>query len=155
MQLTVPTRLTLAALGSTIAVAALAGPVAAKEASGNVVISSTVPAPSTACSPVSSLRAQGDTSTGETGMASIDVDYSVKPCDSKQEVTVETNVAESFDPTAVVWNDPQAPLSGKFTVYGVKLRTTYKVKVTVRDAGTGVVLGSSSVSASATPKAGV
>jgi hypothetical protein len=64
-------------------------------------------------------------------------------------------VAESFDAAAVVWNDPQAPLSGKFTVYGVKLRTTYKVTVTVRDAGTGALVGSASVSASATPRSGV
>lgn len=142
----VPTRRTLAAIGAATAVLSLAAPVSAKEVS-----SGGTPAP-TGCSPVSSLKAQGDARTGETGLATIDVDYSVKPCDSKQVVTVETNVAESFDPTAVVWNDPAATQSGKFTVYGVKVRTTYKVTVTVRDAGTGALVGSASVSAAAVPK---
>ena len=109
----------------------------------------------TTCSPVSSLKAQGDPSNGELGMATIDVDYSVKPCSSKQVVTVETTVAEYFDPSAVVWDDPAAPESGKFTVYGVKLRTTYVVTVTVLDAATGAVVGSATKSAAATPKGGV
>ena len=97
-----------------------------------------------------SLKAQGDARAGgEPGTATIDVDYSVKPCDSKQVVTVETVVAESYNPDQVVWDDTAAPESGKFTLGGVKLNTTYKVTVLVRDAVTGAMVGSASVSAAA------
>jgi len=82
---------------------------------------------------VQSLKAQGDARAGgEPGTATIDVDYSVKPCDSKRVVTVETVVAESYNPDQVVWDDTAAPESGKFTLGGVKLNTTYKVTVLVR-----------------------
>ena len=128
------------------AVLSMAGPVAAKEvASGGTPTTTT-------CSAVSSLKAQGDARAGESGVATIDVDYSVKPCDSKQTVTVETVVAESFNPAEVVWDDSAAPESGKFTVSGVRLRTTCKVTVIVRDATTGGTVGTASVSAAAVPK---
>jgi hypothetical protein len=138
-------RLVFAAAAVTAALS-LAAPASAKEiASGGTPVSST-------CSPVSNLKAQGDARAGETGLATIDVDYDVKPCNSKQAVTVETTVAESFNPSVVVWDDTAAPESGRFTVSGVKLRTTYKVTVIVRDAATGSTLGTASVSAAAVPK---
>ena len=88
---------------------------------------------------------------GETGLASIDVTYSVKPCDATP-VTVTTRVAEWFDPTAIAWDDAAAPLSGKFTVFGIRLRTTYRVAVEVRSAVDGSLLGSQQVGVAAVPK---
>lgn len=133
-----------AAAASAAALLSLAAPASAKEVgSGGTTTTPT-------CSPVQSLKAQGDARAGgEPGTATIDVDYSVKPCDSKQAVTVETVVAETWYPDQVVWDDTSAPESGKFTVYGVKVNTLYKVTVLVRDAGSGALVGSASVSAKA------
>src|SRR4051812_44797400 len=137
-------RTLLFATTAAAAVVSFAGPASAKEIVGGT------PAPTT-CSPVSSLKATGDVRAGETAFATIDIDYVVKPCDSAQAVAVELTVAEYFDPTAVVWDDTQAPDDGRILV-GVKLRTTYLVTVTVRDAATGAVVGSATKSAAATPK---
>lgn len=132
------------AAASAAAVLSLAAPASAKEGgSGGTTTTPT-------CSPVQSLRAQGDARAGgEPGTATIDVDYSVKPCDNKQAVTVETLVAETWYPDQVVWDDTAAPESGKFTVYGVNVNTLYKVTVLVRDAGSGALVGSATVSAKA------
>src|SRR4051794_24142293 len=96
-------RVLLATLG-VAAVVLTAAPASAKEtASGGT------PAP-TGCSPVSALKASGDARAGESAVASIDVDYTVKPCDSSKAVTVETLIAEYFNSSVVVWDDPTAPL---------------------------------------------
>src|SRR4051794_36882500 len=136
----------LLATTAAAAVLSFAGPASAKE------IGSGGTPTGTACSPVSSLKALGDVRAGESAVASIDVDYAVKPCDSTQVVTVETTVAEYLDPTAVVWDDTAAPENGGVTVFGIKLRTTYLVTVTVRDAVTGALVGSATKSAAAVPK---
>jgi hypothetical protein len=65
---------------------------------------------------------------------------------------VETQVAEYVDPSVVLWDDTAAPMSGKFTLSGVKIRTTCVVTVIVRDPVTGATVGSASKSAAAVPK---
>lgn len=101
--------------------------------------------------PVTSLTAKGDPRVGELGFAAIDVTYSVKPCDADP-VTVHTTVAEYFNATQVVYDNPAALLNDKFRVNGVRVRTTYKVTVEVTDAVTGVREGISSISVAAVPK---
>jgi len=105
-----------------------------------------------ACQPVTSLTAKGDARVGETGLASISVSYGVKPCVNGQTVTVAVTVAEYANKAAVVWNDPDAALNGKFTAFGVKVRTSYLVTVAVYDATTSELVGQLSVFAAAVPK---
>lgn len=104
------------------------------------------------CSPISSLTVKSDARVGELGIAAIDVSYGVKPCVQGQVVNVATSVNELSTPDVFVWLDLAAPLNGKFTVGGVKVRTTYKVTVTVVDATTGAVVGAQSVYTAAIPK---
>lgn len=106
----------------------------------------------TTCNPVSSLVAKADPRTADLGFASLQVSYSVKPCVNGQIVSVTTHVAEYADPTQVVWDDPAAPLNGKFQINGIKLRVTYKITVDVTDVATGASAGSLSVYAAAIPK---
>lgn len=120
-------------------------PAVAKE-----VTSGGTPTPTT-CQPVSGITTRGDARVGETGLASIDVTYSVKPCD-KNPVTVGVTMAEAANPAAVAYDNPASPLSGKFTVFGVRVRVSYVVTVTVRDAATGAVVGSQFAYAGAVPK---
>lgn len=125
----------------------VAGPASAKESAGTISSAPLPPPPD--CQAVQSLKATGDARVGDLNLASIQVDYSVKPCDSKQVVTVETLMWESFVPSNVVWDDPAAPLSGRFTVTGVKLNTNYRVTVIVRDAATGAEVSRLSILAAA------
>lgn len=104
----------------------------------------------TACNPVSSLTAKGDPRVGETGLANISASYSVKPCD-KNAVTVNVQVYEYLTGN-VVYDSTNAPLSDTFSVFGVKVRTTYIVKVTVLDQATGAVVGVRTVGVAAIPK---
>jgi hypothetical protein len=122
-----------------LAVLALAGPASAKEAAGVVTFAPGV-APSTSCNPIQSLKIDGDLSGGEPRVASISVDYQVKPCDSKQVVTVETIVADYYDASAVLWDDAAAPTSGKFTVGGVQVAKNYRVTLIVRDVRSGATV---------------
>jgi hypothetical protein len=138
------------ALGAgVLAALSLAGPTSAKEPTGNVVITTTLPPAPSGCSPMHSFKTSGDSSVGDTGLSSISADYDVKPCDSKQTVTVSVLVYELFDPTNVLRDEPEAPLSGRFTVTGVKLGTLYRVAITIRDAATGVTIAEVDRSASA------
>ncbi len=105
----------------------------------------------TACNPVSSLSYRGDARVGETGLASIDVDYVVKSC-TKAAVTASVTMYEYLAPANVVWDQANAPLSGRFTVFGVKTRTSYLVRVDVFDAATGTKVGTRSITAAAIPK---
>jgi hypothetical protein len=125
-----------------------ASPVFAKEITSGGTVGTGVPV---ACNPVSSLTAKGDPRVGETGLASIDVSYSVKPCVNGQAVTAQAEVYEYLTGTSAYLN-PAAPLNGKFTAFGIKVRTSYIVKITVYDATTGAVVGSQSVFAAAIPK---
>ena len=55
----------------------------------------------------------------------------------------------------VVWDDPAAPLSGKFTVFGIRVGVSYRVTVYVTDAATGALVGQQSIFAGASRKVGV
>jgi hypothetical protein len=104
-----------------------------------------------ACDPVSSLTYKGDARVGETGLASIKVSYSVKPCDKTQAVRVGVEVYENA--TGVrVYDNQNALFSNTFDVFGIKVRTSYIVKVTLYDAVTGSVVGTKSIFAAAIPK---
>lgn len=103
------------------------------------------------CTPVTSLKTRADARAGETGLATMDVDYAVKSCTGAA-VTVDVVVYRTLTPSDVVWDQPSAPLSGKFTVFGIQVRTSYTVKLTVRDAATGAVVGTGTASAAAIPK---
>ena len=105
----------------------------------------------TTCNPVSSLTYKGDARVGETGLAGIKVSYTVKPCLKDQVVRVGVEVYESA--TGVrIYEDTDALLSNTFDVFGVKVRTSYTVKVTVYDQLTGGVVGTRSIFAAAIPK---
>ena len=106
-----------------------------------------------ACSPVKALTAKGDARAGETGVATVQVGWSVTPCDKAQSVRVEVLVSDSV--TKEAWfTNPEAGLDGKITV-AVPARRGYACKVTVYDAATGDLVGSQTVYASTVPKGGV
>ena len=107
----------------------------------------------TVCLPITSLGAKSDPRVGELGFASIDVNYSVKPCFSGQTLTVTREVVEYLVPANVLYSaTSSSDLTGRFTVNGVKVRTTYRVTVTVVDVATNGVIGSQSVYTAAIPK---
>lgn len=140
-------------LGAALVAGTLAGPAGAKEiGSGG---GGGGGGGTTTCNPVSSLGYKGDATTSDTAFATIQVDYSVKPCVKDQVVTVRTVVAESANPAVVVWDDPNAPLSGKFTVGGVRVNLSYTATVSVYDAVTGAPVGQRSIFVAAVRKTGV
>lgn len=110
----------------------------------------TEPKPIVVCSPISSLTAKGDGRVGELGTASVQVDYSVKPCDKTQTVRVMAQIIDWATGT-VLYEDPNALMSGRILLY-VPARHLYTGKVTVFDAATGEVLGTKSYTVSTTPK---
>jgi hypothetical protein len=131
-----------------LALATAVGTASAKE-----VTSGGTPVPTTTtCNPVTSLSYKGDATTSDTGAASIQVSYGVKPCDKAQVVTVDTQLFRNGSPAEVHYDDTDAPLSGRFTVFGVTANTSYIAKVTVYDAATGAVLGSKQIFAAAVYK---
>ena len=148
-------RRTFAVAASVVAAVSLAGPASAKESAGTFSIAPGVVAPTGTCSPVQSFKTDYRTGIGDTGLSSISADYAVKPCDSKQVVTVAVLVVEAYDPTNVLRDDPAAPLSDKFDVVGVKLGTNYRITITVTDAVTGATVGQESRLASAPFPTGV
>ena len=107
----------------------------------------------TACSPVQSLTAKGDARVGETGTASVQMGWSVAPCQKDQAVTVVASITD-WQNRLVVYTDIDAGLKSKL-VLSVPARRSYACTVTVFDAATGALLGSSTVYASTTPKGGV
>lgn len=106
----------------------------------------------TACSPISSLSVRADATTSDTGSGSIQVAYGVKACTNGQALSATTTVAEYLDPSVVFYNNPAAPLNGKFTLYGVRTRVTYVVTITAYDLATGAVAGSQKAYVAAIPK---
>lgn len=110
---------------------------------------------STTCNPVTSLGYRGDATTSDTGVGSITISYGVKPCTKGQTLVVDVKLYETANPAAVAYADPAAPLSGKFTVSGVRTNLSYSAKVTAYDATTGAVAGSSTIFAAAVRKTGV
>jgi len=139
----VRTRRILAVAAGIAAAVSFVGPASAKEQAAGTVGFSTLPAPAPAgtCSPVKSFKHSTVVGVGDTGLSTVSVDYSVKPCDSKQAVTVEVAIAEKFAPGTVLYDDPQAALSGKVGT-GIQLETWYQITITVRDAATGATVGS-------------
>lgn len=103
-----------------------------------------------ACSPVNSLSVKGDARVGETGLASVEMSWSVKPCDKAQSVRVVAEVI-NWKTQELMYQDTNALLSGKATVY-IPNRQLYTGKITVLDTLTGEVLGTKSFTVSTTPK---
>ena len=88
--------------------------------------------------------AAGDATTGDTNLSTVQVSYSVKPCSNGQTVTVDTQVALLADQTQKVYEQTGAALSGRFTTV-VVANTSYLATVTVHDADTGDLVGSSTI----------
>jgi hypothetical protein len=105
---------------------------------------------STACNPVTSLKYKGDATTSDTALATVAVSYSVKSCGGSA-VTADVTMWQSTTPGTLVYDAPGSPHSGKFTV-AVKANTSYQVKVTVRSAASGDVVGSQTIFAAAVYK---
>ena len=133
------------ALTAGLLVAGAAGTASAKEIGSGTGAGITT----TACDPVTSLTYKGDARAGETGLATIMVSYNVKPCDKSQAVTVDARLYLTADPSAVAYDDSNAPLSGKFTVFGVKANTSYIAKITLTDSVSGAVVATKSIYAAA------
>lgn len=104
------------------------------------------------CNPVGSLTVKADATTSDTAVGSLQASYSVKPCVNGQALTVDTKVSEYYDRSVAVYDNPAAPLSGKFTVFGIRTRVLYIVTVTATDAATGAQAGTLSTVVSAVPK---
>lgn len=138
-----------ALLGTALLAAALPATSFAKEiVSGGVAATGGA----VACSPISSLTVKADPKVGETGLASVAVTYGVKPCTNGQAVTTNVTVAEYLAPSVVLYDWQNAPTTGKFTAFGVRVRVTYKVTVTVVDTATGAIAGTQSAFVAAIPK---
>ena len=105
-----------------------------------------------AAPPIVRLAVRPDAHVGDTGFASIDVQYSVAPGCRDQAVMVATSVTEHLDPSVAVHGNPLAPRCGSFTVVGVRTRVTYKVSVSVYDEATGALLGSQTTFTAAIPR---
>lgn len=132
-------------VGATVLVGAFAGTASAKEVgSGGGTVTTTT------CNPVNSLSYRGDATTSDTAVATIQVDYGVRSC-TKAPVTASVTMFPSATPANVIYRDPAAPLSGRFTV-GVTARVSYQVRVDVYDAATGSLVGTRTIFAAAVPK---
>lgn len=129
-----------AAAVSGLVLGAAAGAAQAKEVGSG---GTPAPAPS-ACNPVASIGYKGDATTSDTGAATVQVDYVVKPCVKGQVVTVDAQVYLTADPASVAYDDPAAPQSGRFTA-GVTANKSYIAKITVTDAATGLVAGTKQI----------
>ncbi len=105
------------------------------------------------CQPVTSLTAKGDPKLGETGLASVQLGWGVKPCTAGQSVRVLVTVTD-WSTKEVVYSDANAPLNGKITTF-VAVRKTYQCTVTVIAVTTGAVEGTRTVYASTVPKGGI
>src|SRR3954454_7732153 len=141
-------RRVLAVAAGAFALVALAGTASAKEINNTVVTFSPTVSTATPCQ-IQSFKTSSTTGVGDTGLSSISADYQVKPCDSKQIVTVDVLVYETRNPANVMRDTPNAPLSDKFTILGVKLGVSYTMTLTVHDGVTGAVVATANRTASA------
>jgi len=110
------------------------------------------PKPVVVCSDVKSLTYKGDARVGELGFGQILVNYSVSPCDTTTPVRVEVSLTQNIADATPVYLDENAALSGKFTVNGVLVNTSYIAKVTVYNAATNEIISSSQIFAAARTK---
>lgn len=94
----------------------------------------------TVCNPVKSVSVKANVPKGETGLTTVDMSYSVSPCDKNQAVRVEYKFVDWYT-KEVVLIDENAPLSAKVTYFGAVKYNLYQGQVTVYDAVTGEVLG--------------
>jgi hypothetical protein len=148
-------RRSLVITGCVAATLSLAGPASAKEINNTVVSIAPGVVTSDPCQ-VKSFKTSSVTGVGDTGLSSISADYQVAVCDSKSNpLAVDVLVFESWDPSIVMRDEPNAPLSDKFTILGVKVGTSYTITLTVRDAVTGATLATASRSAKASYPTGV
>src|SRR3954451_7584344 len=116
----------LAVAAGVVAVVSFAGPAWAQgggDINNTVVSISPTVSTATPCH-IQSFKTSSTTGVGDTGLSSISADYQVKPCDSKHVVTVDVLVYQTSEPSNVMLDIPNAPLSDKFTVLGVKLGTS-------------------------------
>lgn len=138
-------RLAVLVVGAGLLVGVLAGAASAKE-----VTSGGTPTPvPTACNPVTSLTYKGDATTADTGAASIQLSYGVKPCTNGQAVRLDVQLYRNAPGGEVVYDNPNAALSGKVMIFGITANTSYIAKVTVFDATTGANVGSQQIYAAA------
>lgn len=105
----------------------------------------------TACSPISSFTVKADVRVGELGVGAIDLNYSVKPCDKNQAVSITVQITNTKT-GVVVLEDTNAPASGKYSYLGTRYYEVYQAKVSVYDANTKQLLGSQARSVSFAPK---
>ena len=111
-------RFALAAIASSLVLGGLAASAQAKDGLGGATGGTGT------CNPVKSLSYQGDANPAESGIPTIDVSYSVKPCVKGQRVRVATELHLSALPTSVAYLGDPAPASGTFTVTGVLPNTS-------------------------------
>ncbi len=102
------------------------------------------------CSPVSSMTVKGNATAGELGVGSVQIGWSVKPCDKTQAVRVVAELA-NWSTKEVVYSNPDAGLDGKITVY-VASGKYYEARILVYSATTGELLGSKVLGASTVGK---
>jgi hypothetical protein len=150
-------RRALAVATGVVAVLSIAGPASAKgggDINNTVVFISPTVTTTTPCQ-IQSFKTSSVTGVGDTGLSSISADYQVKPCDSKHTVTLDVLVYQTFDPTNVLRDEANAPLSDKFTILGVQLGVSYTIKLIVHDGATGDVVATASRTAWAAFPTGV
>ena len=150
-------RRVLAVAAGVVALISLAGPASAKGGGdiNNAVFSISPTVTTTTPCQIQSFKTSSTTGVGDTGLSSISADYQVKPCDSKSTVTVDVLVYQTWDPTNVLRDEPNAPLSNKFSILGVQLGVSYTITLTVRDGVTGAVVATASRTALAPFPTGV
>lgn len=130
-------------IGTTVLAGAVAAPACAKEVTSGGTTTAV-------CNPVDRLDYKGDATTGDTAQATVQFGYVVKPC-TKDAVRVAVTMFQSSVPSNVLFSDPAAAMSGRFTV-GVIARTSYQVRVDVYNAATGALQGTKTIYAAAVPK---
>lgn len=107
------------------------------------------------CSPVKSLSYKGDARVGETGLASIDINYSVSSCDKTVPVRVEVTLIQNIAGAEPLYVNDDALTSDRITVFGVQVGKSYIARVRVFNRNSGELIGSSQIFAAAVRKVGV
>lgn len=105
----------------------------------------------TTCSPITSYVVKSDYRAGETGLSSVDIAYSVKPCTTGQALRVQIELIK-FDTKAVIDVVDNMPLNGKYHYQSTGMYGVYSTKMTVFDANTNAVVQTTSFSVALVPK---
>ena len=141
----------IALIGLTVASIALAPVASFAREIGSGGTGATGGGTTTTCTYVQSLTAKGDYRAGETGLSTVDVSYSVKQCDKAVTLRVMTQVLK-WSTGEVLYENPDAVLSGKYTYAARGLYGLYTARITVFDAATGEELEVKSQTVSVVPK---